>query len=160
MKTIIIYATKHGTAGKVARMLQSKIEGEVRTINLKKDNVPKLDQFDQVILGGSIYVGKLQPELQQYINHNLTVLLKKKVGLYLCAGEADPAARHKLIETVFPKISEHAVIKEVVGGEFNIADMNFFEKLLIRMVTGKLENSSTLSADAIHRIARTMSENN
>lgn len=157
MKTLIIYATKHGCTAKVAGMLQSKLAGEVQTVNVKKDAIPSLNEFDKVILGGSIYVGKLQPELHKFITEHVSILLKKQFGLYLCAGENDPAARQTLLETVFPELSGHAIVKEVMGGEFNITDMNFLEKLAIRMITGKLENSSTLSAEAIQRFAQVMS---
>ena len=82
MKSIIIFSTKYGCAEKTAKMLQSKMKGDVRMVNIVKDKVPALDEFDAVILGGSIYMGRIQKELTAFISGNLPALLKKKVGLF------------------------------------------------------------------------------
>ena len=59
MKNLIVYATKHGTVKKCAEMLKVKLNGETVLANVNEE-VPDLDNFDNVILGGSIYIGKIQ----------------------------------------------------------------------------------------------------
>ncbi len=101
MKTIIIYTTKYGGVKKAAEMLSSKLSGEVLQKNLTKEKAPALKEFDNVILGGSIYIGKIQKALTKYITANLAVLLQKKVGLFILAGEPDPL-RTRELENSFP----------------------------------------------------------
>ncbi|MFZ5639495.1 MAG: flavodoxin domain-containing protein [Bacillota bacterium] len=87
MRSLIIYATKYGCAEKAATILKSKMNGDVFLVNVMKEKVPGLDQYDNVILGGSIYIGKIQKALIKYIKSNLPSLLQKRVGLFICAGD-------------------------------------------------------------------------
>lgn len=60
MKTIIIYTTKYGCAEKAAYLLRSKLGEGTEAVNLMHAKEPLLDKYDTVILGGSIYFGKIQ----------------------------------------------------------------------------------------------------
>lgn len=63
MKNLIVYATKHGTAKKCAEMLKTRLNGETVLANVK-ETPPDLEDFDTVVLGGSIYIGKMQKNYQ------------------------------------------------------------------------------------------------
>lgn len=39
MKTMIVYATKHGFAEKCSKLLKDKLSGEVITVNIKFDKI-------------------------------------------------------------------------------------------------------------------------
>ena len=62
MKNLIIFTTKHGCVEKCSTLLQQKLHGETTMVNLKKDVIPDLEGFQNIILGGSIYVGKIQKD--------------------------------------------------------------------------------------------------
>jgi len=59
MKTVIIYATKHGSAKKVADAIAKKLSDEVAVINAKDAKTADIESADNVILGGSFYIGQL-----------------------------------------------------------------------------------------------------
>ena len=63
MKTLILYATRHGCAEKCATKL-----------------------------GGSIHAGKIQKGVKDFCAKNLEVLKGKRLGLYLCCMEEGPKA--------------------------------------------------------------------
>lgn len=105
MKTVIIYATKYGSAENAAELLKKRLGGRVKLINIVKELVPPLNEYDTVILGGSIYAGNIQTKLGEFMNYNLDILLQKRVGLFLCAAHPDPEVREKELAASFPPAS-------------------------------------------------------
>lgn len=154
MKTLIIYATKYGSVEHAAQLLKSKLAGDVQLVNIIKEDVPPLEEFEIVILGGSIYVGKIQKKLSKYITKKLPQLLGKRIGLFICAGQKEEV-RIKELETAFPtELYHHAVCKEVFGYEIHYEKMNFFEKKIIGSILGHKQSYSDLSETIIARFAK------
>lgn len=158
MKTIIVYTTKYGCTEKAVNVLKTKLSGEVSAVNLKKAGEPDLGQYDVVILGGSIYMGNIQKEMKEYATRNVASLLKKKVGLFICAGAPDLQARVKELETAFPQeLFSHAAQKEVFGGEITYEKLGFLEKTIMKAVKGDKNNYSDLSEEKIDAFAKAIS---
>lgn len=154
MKSIIIYTTKYGSVEKAAERLKSKMDGEVHLVNIMKEKSPALNEYDCVILGGSIYAGKVQKELTEYISQNVPLLLEKRVGLFICAGQPEPIKTQEL-QTSFPvELFEHAAAKDVFGYEYNFEKLNFLEKLVIRVVAGVKSSKFELSDEKIDHFAK------
>ncbi|WP_141430796.1 flavodoxin domain-containing protein [Bacillus sp. 03113] len=159
MKTIIIYATKYGSVEKAAQILKSKMGGRVDLFNIMKESIPSLEKYDRVILGGSIYVGKIQKKLSNYTVKNLSTLLTKNIGLFICAGEKDSDVREKeLIEAYPDELYQHATTKEIFGFEINYEKLNFLEKLVMRS-KGVKKSVSKIAEDKIEVFAKKMSVN-
>lgn len=155
MKMLIIYATKYGCTQKAVTLLKSKLCENVSSINIMKDKVPDLKEYDTVILGGSIYVGKIQKQMHNYMLKHAEELKTKRLGLFICAGEQDPVIIEKQLKTSFPKeLFSHAIIKETFGGELHIEKISFIEKHMIRIVKGIKQNYSRLSEDKIDKFAK------
>ncbi|GLC31603.1 flavodoxin domain-containing protein [Clostridium omnivorum] len=160
MKSIIIYSTKHGTTEKAARILSAKLPGEVVLKNIMKENVSSLEEYDNVILGGSIYIGKVQKNLTEYMQKNLKELLSKRVSLFLCAGETNEELAAKQIKGAFPEeLYKAAICKDSFGFEFNFDKLNFFEKLIMKKVKGVKESYYELKEDSIDRFAKVIASN-
>lgn len=145
MKTLIIYATKHGSVENAVNALQEKITGEVRLINIMIEDPPSLEEYESVILGGSIYVGKIQKRLSKYMEKNLSELLTKRVGLFICAAQEEMIRDKELVDSFPNELFEHAICKEVFGYEIHYDDMNFIEKKIVSAILGYKENYSELS---------------
>lgn len=157
MNTIIIYATKYGCAEKAARLLRAGLDGEVSLVNVMKEAVPALDPYDCVVLGGSIYMGKMQKQLKSYVSDKLPLLLKKRVGLFICAGLPQPEARKAELEGSFPpELYKHAICKEVFGHEMDYERMSFLDRTIMRAVTGSKESSFSLSEEKIEDFAKVL----
>lgn len=158
MKSIIIYSTKYGCTEKTANMLKSYLNGDVQLVNIMKDSVPSLEEYDNVILGGSIYIGKIQKKLINYITENLPSLMKKRVGLFICAGNPQPEERVKELVSAFPsELYNHAIVKEALGYEICFRKLNFIDKKIMAMVKGNKEDSSELSEEKVKKFAGAMS---
>lgn len=159
MKGIIIYATKYGCTEKAVRLLQSRIPGDIKAVNVAKDKAPDLSLFDTVIIGGPIYIGKMYKVLSDYMRKNCEVLKRKRLALFICAGEEDAAIIEKQFVSAFPEeLYKRAAIREVFGGELHLDRLDFGTKLMLRIVKGIKEGYSRLSESKIDRFARGLAE--
>ncbi|MFZ5967369.1 MAG: flavodoxin domain-containing protein [Bacillota bacterium] len=157
MKTIIIYSTKYGSVEKAANMLKKKIGGDVALVNVKKEIPPALTPYDNIILGGSIYVGKIQKELSDYILANLQTLLAKNVGLYICAAQEGETLEKELTDSFPPELLQHARIKEAVGYELCLEKLGFFDRMATRFIKGTKASEYRLNETVIGKIASAFS---
>lgn len=91
MKGIVIYKGKYGAT----RQYANWIGGELAWPVIDADHVSGegLSQYDAVILGGSIYIGKWQ--LRDWIRRNLSALQRKKLVIFIVAG-TPPDEKEKL----------------------------------------------------------------
>jgi len=135
MKTLIIYASKYGSTKDCASYLKNKLEGETTIFDIKDINKDmNLNQYDTIILGSSIYVGQIGKKLKLFITENIDILMKKKVGIYLCCGQADQL--EEVINLNFPKeLADYAKIIKSFGGEARLDKMKFLDKTVIKAVT-------------------------
>lgn len=134
MKTLIVYASNHGTTGKCAGILSERLQGEVQLYPLKEKKELNLSSFDQVVIGGSIYAGKIQKEVSDFCTRNVEKLQDKKIGLFICCMDKEGAEK-QLTSSFPPELLDKAVAKESFGGEMRFSDMNFAEKLIMKVIS-------------------------
>lgn len=159
MKTVILYATKYGSARKAAELLKEQLNGETVLADVGRDTIPPLDEFDAVILGGSVYIGQIQKQLAAYARAHTEMLLKKRLGLFLCAAATDSEMQKKEWEAAFPpELYRYAAAKDILGYRYDFTKMNFFEKMIIKKMTGCDKNISEFYEDKIARFAQAINE--
>ena len=142
-KTLIIYASKYGCAQKCAEILSKKIDGPVDLVNIQGNvsdlsTLDALEQYDKVVIGGSIRFGQVQKLIQEFCDQNFEKLKGKRFGLFICCGLLDDASQQ--MQNSFPKeLLDLAVTKECFGGELDIDKMSFIDKIIVRIVIKTLE---------------------
>ncbi|MGK0466324.1 flavodoxin domain-containing protein [Clostridium sp.] len=154
MKTLIIYASKHGCTENCSYLLKDKINGEVKIVDIKKDSIPEITEFDNIIVGGSIYMGRIQKEINKFCLVNSSTLINKKLGFFTC-GMSENEIAEKQISTSFPEeLLTTAVAKSYFGGEFIFNKMNFFEKFIVKKISKSDKDISKISEDNINKFAQ------
>ncbi|MCX8130880.1 MAG: flavodoxin domain-containing protein [Clostridia bacterium] len=170
MDTLIIYATKHGTAEKCAALLSKKLEGKVDIHDIKAGSVLDLTKYGRVVIGGSIYMGRIQKEISTFCTQNINELRDKKLGLYICCMFKNNADAQ--LNSAFPKeLLDIASAKECFGGEMRFSNMNFAERIITKMVSKTIakddasltgidtkKDVSMLDESSINKFAKLMSE--
>lgn len=79
MRTAIIYTTKYGSVKKVAKKLAELIDPKHTDLIFLDRNIPiNLQNYDCIILGGSIHAGRIQKEMKTFCQSNMVILLEKK----------------------------------------------------------------------------------
>lgn len=155
MSTLIAYATKYGFTRTCAKILAKKLdeEADIRDLSCSR---PDLAQYDKVIIGDSIYAGKIRKSTARFYTENLNTLKGKKLGLFIC-GMADGDDARKQLEASFPKeLLSAAIVKESFGGEYDFQKMNFLERFIIRKISGSDKNQSRIMEENITRLADKM----
>jgi menaquinone-dependent protoporphyrinogen oxidase len=156
MKTLIVYASKHGTTAKCAKALMLLLGNGTSIHDLKTGPLPDLDGFDTVILGGPIYAGSLPANLRAFCQSQANVLASKRLGLFTCSMLGGEEGLSQLIHAFPERLSASAAAKSTFGGEFNTASMNLFERLIVKMVGNRMGPGASLDEAAIAFFAEAM----
>ncbi|MFW5787717.1 MAG: flavodoxin domain-containing protein [Halanaerobiales bacterium] len=68
MRTLIVYASKYGCTEKAVNRLADYLGEGTQLLNLiNEDNkIIKLEEYDTVVVGGSIHAGNIQKEVKKF----------------------------------------------------------------------------------------------
>ena len=159
MKGIIIYESLHGSTEKCANMLLNHLPGELKSARLQNNEDLNIDEYDTVIIGGSIHMGVIQARIEDFVHKNHAKLLEKNLGLFLCCMEEGENARMQFDKAYPSDLRVKATATGLFGGEFNLRKMSFFEKKFTRKATGIKSSVSRLNVEEIRWFAEKMSKN-
>ncbi|OGF44688.1 MAG: hypothetical protein A2452_07850 [Candidatus Firestonebacteria bacterium RIFOXYC2_FULL_39_67] len=152
MSTVILYSTRHGAAKKCAELLKFKIFGS-EIVDIKNNPGFDVSSYDTVIIGGSIRAGRAKKELRKFCEKKKEVLLKKKLGLYICCMSEGEKAEEQ-IKTNFPvELYDKAAAKDYFGGIFDFTKLNFIERFIVKKVAKIKESVFNIKEDRITKFA-------
>ncbi len=138
MKVLLLYAGKHGSAEScVERLARELPRGiEIETVNLEKC-APAPVGYDAVVLGSSVYFGKLRPAAKTYLAQYGEALTKQPLGLFLVCGLAHEYEyyRDKLLPAA---LREHAFLTLYFGGSLSTKGLSPMEWLLVKSMRSSL----------------------
>lgn len=134
MRTLIVFASKTGTSAECASQLAQKLDGEVSLCQLGKDRLPSIDNFDRIVVGGSIRIGKIHRQVTSFINQNKDILLTKPLGLFICCMADGETAEQQLGNAYPAELLEHAKAKGLFGGCYKFSRMGWLNRKMIQMI--------------------------
>ncbi|HYW82279.1 MAG TPA: flavodoxin domain-containing protein [Spirochaetia bacterium] len=153
MKVLIVYRSKYGTTESCAQALSGRIKAETTLADLRKGDVPDVHRFDVVLVGGSIYGGRIQREVTSFCEGRGDLLLKRRVGLFLCCLSQGEHAKVQL-QTAFPEsLAAHAFARSLFGGEVLYDKLTFLDRLLVRGLPRPPRGVSLVDTGAIATMA-------
>lgn len=154
MKTLIVYETKHGTVEHAVALLAGKLDGDTKTARVS-DNMPKLSDFDTVIIGGSIYFGEIQKTLATYMVKHSEELTQKRLGLFICGAHPNSAERERELENAFPEeFRNRAVAQDIFGYQIHFQELNPLERSVTKSILRQKGDKDGLDEEAIEAFAR------
>lgn len=130
MKTLIVYASKTGTAKQCAESLA----GRLPNATLCDVTQEKLDPtgYDVVVLGGSVRMGMIHNDLRQYAEGCKDILVNKRLGIFITCGYDDLA--DKIISNNMPEeLLAVAKVKMSFGGEMDLDKQRGFDRIVCKM---------------------------
>lgn len=153
MKTIIIYTSSNGCTERAVRELSQKLSGEVDTIDLIHHHSPPLDEYDRIIIGGSIHSEKIQQRINYFCLTHMHVFRTKEIGLFICCSH-EPEIARGAIENAFPEeLHQMAKTEAIFSGKINLDEMNIMKRILVKRVALVREHVSNLDSEIIDRFA-------
>ncbi len=156
MNTLIVYSSKYGCTEKCAKLIKEKLNDEVVLINLKNVKEVDLSKYNKVIIGGSIYIGKIQKSVTEFCTKYLDQLVKKKIGLFICGMQDSEVMNTELNQNYPTELLKIAESKEWLGGEFLLDKMSFMDKLIVKKVSKVTSNKSNILEDKIIQFVQVM----
>lgn len=156
MKTLIIYTTSNSCTRKAINELAQKLSGEVQSIDLKHSHETLLDDFNRIIIGGSIQSRQVRQRINSFCLTHMHILRKKEIGLFICCTEKPEIARVK-IENTFPEeLHQLAKTEAIFRGVYNLDEMNLVRRVLVRKLSSMRGNLPNPDFDSIERFATRM----
>lgn len=151
MSTIIIYASKYGSVERCVILLGERIVGGATIVNVHNHKAHHLLQYDNIIIGGSIYMGKIQKEIQDFCKENLEVLLTKNIGLFISS-----ALNHQNeFDQSFPKeLIEHSKAKANFGYELNMHKFSALEKIVLKFLPPNYLNNYGIKINNLEKFIK------
>ena len=156
MKTLIVYASKHGAAEKCARLLAERLGREVDVFDLRNARAVDPSGYDAVVVGGSIHAGRVQVRVKKFCEAHAEALLKKKLGLFICCMEEGDKAWKQFHDAFPARLVDQAAAKGLFGGAFDFERMNWFEKTIIGKIAGVKESVCKINEPAVAEFADKM----
>jgi menaquinone-dependent protoporphyrinogen oxidase len=155
-KALIVYGTRYGatasTSEDVAEVFRQ--EGlDADLINLKDDKVKDINEYELVIVGSGIQIGKWTKEPEKFLYKYQKELAKKKTALFVCCGSTEPLdekedknvsienARTKYLEEKAAKYNLQPIALGLFGGVYNFNKMSWFFRKTMSGLKSKLEEA-------------------
>ena len=156
MNTLIVYASIHGCTKKCAYLITNLLEGNYELINLRNEYIIDFTKFKNVIIGGSIHTGHINPRIKEFCDKYENELLKKNIGVYLCFMDPIEKGDYYISSSFSNKFIEHIKVRGYFGGEFDFDKMTFFEKLFIQKTTKVNQSISKIDPKEIQNFCLKM----
>lgn len=155
MSTLIVYGTKYGCTSDVARQLAAKIGGDVRVVDLAKEQVDSLSPYTTVIIGSSVYVGQIHKPVKEFCEKHLAALKEKNVGVFTCG--ANTAQLEAQFTQNFPA-ELLAVARAAVnlGYTIQMEKMGFIDKMITRTIMKTSKSENHLQPEAMDKLVRAL----
>ena len=101
MKTLLVYVTRYGaTAGTseaIAKVLRE--EGfDVKVVNAKEEKIKDITQYELIVVGGGMQVGKWTGETEDFLKKFQKELAQKKVAIFVSSAMKSVFEREGKIE--------------------------------------------------------------
>lgn len=140
MRILIAYAGKSGTSQKGAELLASMLPNhDVTVADLEKTN-PVAGDFDYIVLGGAIRMGKAHKALRRYLAAHTEAICGVPHTLFLCCGFAEQFENY-LESTFDAALLESADDTVYFGGELDVSKQRGLDKLLARIMRNAIRES-------------------
>ena len=157
MKILIAAAGKTGTAMTCAERLAVLLEGaQVADLTL---SWPDPEEYDAVIVGGSIRMGQLHRKARSYLVQHRDALLARPLGCFICCALTEEAEGY-LKKNIPAPLLEHAAAAVCLGGRLAPRARSGMDKFLAASFARSLEKGGrpapTIDDEAIRQLARQM----
>jgi menaquinone-dependent protoporphyrinogen oxidase len=162
IKTLIVYGTRYGATANTSEIIaeELRLEGfEVKIINAKEEKIQSINDYDLIIVGSGIQMGRWTREPEKFLEKFRGELSKKKIALFVCCGSANPLtegdektkeiedARVKYLEAKAKKHNLTPIALGFFGGVYDFNKMSWFLRTTMASVKDQLEEAGFIETD-------------
>jgi menaquinone-dependent protoporphyrinogen oxidase len=155
-KALIVYGTRYGTTAGTSEIIADTLQQrgfEVEVIDSQKDKIRSISEFDLVIVGSGIQMGKWTKGPESFLEKFQNELSKKKIALFVSCGSANPLsegeqknkemdeAKKKYLEDKAVEYKLKPVALGFFGGCYDFNKMSWFFRRTLSSIKPKLEGA-------------------
>jgi len=155
-KALIVYGTRYGATANTSEVIADTLRQvgyEVKIADTKKEKVQSINEFDLIIVGSGIQMGKWTSEPEDFIKKHQKELAIKKLALFVSCGGANPLsegeqknkeldnAKQKYLEDKATELKVTPIALGFFGGCYDFNKMSWFFKKTLSSVKPKLESA-------------------
>ena len=139
MKILAVYTTKTGTVERCLDELGKNLpRADIVRANITSQACEySIADFDVIVIGSSIRMGKIHKNIKKYIEENMASLKKKKVALFLCLGFPELFDEY-VIKNFSRDIRNSAIGISCFGGEMDLSRQTGSDKILMKIVRNEI----------------------
>jgi menaquinone-dependent protoporphyrinogen oxidase len=152
LKTLIVYGTRYGattgTSEEIAKMLREK-GFDVRILNAKKEKIKDISEYELVIVGSGMRMGKWTDDADDFLKNFQKELEQKKLAIFVSTmktvsereGKTDDVAkmRKESLEDKVAQYNLHPIALGFFGGVMDYNKMGFFFRRTMGFLKPQLE---------------------
>lgn len=146
MKTLIIYASKTGTAKKCAALLVANLGVENCDLCSIYEDIPEISGYDCLIIGSYVRMGVLDKKISSFLSKKREKLLEMPLGIFLC-GCFEDKVHEAIIKNFSEDFLEHALCVDYFGGELHQESYKGIEKFFVKMIINTSEKDSSFKIE-------------
>lgn len=151
MKVLVVYATRGGVTEECASLLRKQLEPTHQVISLNVKNaaeLPSPKEFDAVVLGSSINVGKINKRIKAYMKQYADDLSSLPFAVFLCCGL--PRHFEEYADTQIPKGLTCSLGVHCFGGELKPEKRTGLDKLFVAIARNSIQTQDFEESDRDH----------
>ena len=162
-KALIIYGTRTGTTANTSEVIADTLRQvgyEVKIVDAKQEKIQSISEFDLIIVGSGIQMGKWTSEPEDFLKKYQKELATMKLALFVSCGGANPLsegdkknkemddAKRKYLEDKPVEFKVNPVALGFFGGCYDFNQMSWFFKKTLSSIKPKLEGAGYKEAKA------------
>ncbi|MFL5925938.1 MAG: flavodoxin domain-containing protein [Gaiellaceae bacterium] len=130
-RTLVTYASKHGSTAEVAVRIAQRLEEAGYDVELlPASRAQSIDGFDCVVLGGALYMGRLHPDARRFVQRHASELTVATVAVFALGPRTlaveDVAASRKQLDRDLARLPDVAPsLVAVFGGAVDPAKFHW-----------------------------------
>ena len=153
-KALIAYGTRHGATADTSQVIAETLRRggfEVEVADTKKEKIQSISDYDLVIVGSGIQMGRWTSGPEKFLKKYQKELANKKVAIFVSCGRATPLSqgekrkeemdegKMKYLEEIATKYNLKPVAMGFFGGCYDFNKMSWFLRKTMSSVKPKLE---------------------
>lgn len=137
MRIAIVYTTVGGTTRECAELLKRELKNqEVELFEIGK-NEPQTEDFDAVVVGFPIIMGRARKNARNYIKKHREVLKNSKSAYFICCGFVD--CFDEYAEKCIPReLRESAIDVTCLGGSLDPDRFKGINRFVVKAVRSEI----------------------
>lgn len=149
MKTIVVYASKYGCVKKCCEEIRLKLKGDIDIVDIDTVGDVDLNNYNNIILGCSVYIGSVQKSIKNFCKKNLSVLLDKSVSIFICCLFEDQL--NDVVIKNFPnELINHAKTIKSFKGEIKYEKLHLLDKVVYKALAKTINLDCKINDKAIN----------